>query len=97
MTKPHYDVVVVGARVAGAATAMRLAREGVRVLVLERSREGSDTLSTHALMRGAVLQLARWGLVPALEAAGTPAVVMKWPLPPALSMVVPNAIRFECG
>src|SRR3954447_8102767 len=69
-----WDVVVVGARVAGAATAMLLARAGLRVLCVDRSRYGSDTLSTHALMRGGVIQLDRWGLLPALEAAGTPAV-----------------------
>lgn len=74
---PHrddYDVVVIGARCAGAATAMLLARAGLRVLAVDRSPEGSDTLSTHALMRGAVLQLSRWGLLPALEDAGTPAI-----------------------
>ncbi len=70
----HFDVVVVGARVAGAATALLLARAGLRVLCVDRSRYGSDTLSTHALMRGGVIQLDRWGLLPALEAAGTPAV-----------------------
>jgi 2-polyprenyl-6-methoxyphenol hydroxylase-like FAD-dependent oxidoreductase len=69
-----YDAVVVGARVAGAATALLLARAGARVLLVERDAPGTDTLSTHALMRGAVMQLARWGLVPALEAAGTPPV-----------------------
>jgi len=53
---------------------MLLARAGLRVLAVDRSPEGSDTLSTHALMRGAVLQLSRWGLLPALEAAGTPAI-----------------------
>jgi flavin-dependent dehydrogenase len=72
--KPSYDAVVVGARCAGAATAMLLARQGLDVLVVERSPYGSDTLSTHALMRGGVLQLRRWGLLDAVEAAGTPAV-----------------------
>jgi flavin-dependent dehydrogenase len=33
-----------------------------------------DTLSTHALMRGGVLQLQRWRLLPRIAAAGTPAV-----------------------
>ncbi|MCG6923207.1 MAG: FAD-dependent monooxygenase, partial [Acidobacteria bacterium] len=70
----RYDAVVVGARCAGAGTALLLAREGLRVLVIDRSRYGADTLSTHALMRGAVLQLQRWGLLDAIEAAGTPAV-----------------------
>jgi flavin-dependent dehydrogenase len=70
----HYDVVIAGARCAGAATAMLLARQGARVLVLDRSRYGTDTLSTHALMRGGVRQLHRWGLLPRVIAAGTPAV-----------------------
>ena len=69
-----YDVVVVGGRVAGASTALLLARAGLRVLVLERSRLGTDTLSTHALMRAGVLQLSRWGVLPQLVAAGTPPV-----------------------
>ena len=63
---------MVGARVAGAATAMLLVRGGLRVLCVDRSRYGSDTLSTHALMRGGVLQLRRWGLLDDVLAAGTP-------------------------
>jgi flavin-dependent dehydrogenase len=69
-----YDAVVVGARCAGAATAMLLARRGLRVLAIDRGQYGSDALSTHALMRGAVVQLSRWGLLPFLEEAGTPPV-----------------------
>jgi len=74
MKRRRYDVVVVGARVAGAATAMLLARHGVRVLAVDRSRYGSDTLSTQAIMRGGVLQLERWGVMEALRAFGTPAI-----------------------
>lgn len=69
-----YDVIVVGARAAGAATAMLLARAGVRTLLLDHGSLGADTLSTHALMRGGVLQLSRWGLLGDIVAAGTPAV-----------------------
>jgi flavin-dependent dehydrogenase len=69
-----YDAVIVGARPAGAATGMLLARAGLRVLVADRARQGADTMSTHALMRGAVLQLARWGLLERVIAAGTPPV-----------------------
>jgi len=72
--EPHYDAVIVGARCAGAATALLLARAGAKVLVLDRQAYGSDTMSTHALMRGAVVQLKRWGLVPGIAAAGTPAI-----------------------
>jgi flavin-dependent dehydrogenase len=73
-TRTTYDAIVVGARVAGAATAMLLARRGFRVLCLDRGHEGSDTVSTHALMRAGVQQLARWGLLDHIRAAGTPAV-----------------------
>ncbi|MGE3507355.1 MAG: NAD(P)/FAD-dependent oxidoreductase [Vicinamibacterales bacterium] len=69
-----YDVIVVGARAAGAAVALLLARHGVRVLIVERAERGTDTLSTHALMRGAVLLLHRWGVLPAVVAAGTPPI-----------------------
>ena len=67
-------MVVVGARVAGAGVALLLARHGLRVLVVDKGRHGTDTLSTHALMRGGVLQLARWGLLPGIVAAATPPV-----------------------
>jgi flavin-dependent dehydrogenase len=69
-----FDAVIVGARCAGAATALLLARAGARVLVVDKGVYGSDTLSTHALMRGGVLQLHRWGVLPAIVAAGTPPV-----------------------
>jgi 2-polyprenyl-6-methoxyphenol hydroxylase-like FAD-dependent oxidoreductase len=70
----RYDVVIVGGRVAGAATAMLLARSGLEVLVVDQGAPDSDTLSTHALMRGGVLQLSRWGLIDQIVAAGTPPV-----------------------
>ena len=72
--QPHYDAVIVGARCAGAATAMLLARAGMKVLVIDRQTYGSDTMSTHALMRTGVLQLDRWGVLPAVMAAGTPEI-----------------------
>jgi flavin-dependent dehydrogenase len=74
MNRSTHDVVIVGARCAGSATAMLLARRGLRVLALDRARYGSDTVSTHALMRGGVLQLQRWGLLDEIVAAGTPPV-----------------------
>src|SRR6266487_4156507 len=69
-----YDVVIVGARCAGAATAMLLARRGLRVLAIDRGRYGSDTVSTHALMRAGVIQLSRWGVLDGIKAAGTPVI-----------------------
>ena len=73
-TSQRYDVVVVGARCAGAATAMLLARQGLSVLLVERDRHGADTLSTLALMRAGVLELYRWGLLDRVRAAGTPPI-----------------------
>jgi menaquinone-9 beta-reductase len=72
--RSRYDAVVVGARAAGASTALLLARRGLRVLAVDRGAYGSDTLSTHALMRAGVLQLRRWGLLDRIEAASTPPV-----------------------
>jgi 2-polyprenyl-6-methoxyphenol hydroxylase-like FAD-dependent oxidoreductase len=69
-----WDVIIIGGRVAGASTALLLARAGVRVLVVERARRGADTVSTHALMRGGVLQLHRWGLLDRVAATGAPPV-----------------------
>lgn len=69
-----YDVIVVGARAGGAATAMLLARRGLRVLLVDRDRYGSDTLSTHALMRGSVFLLTQWNLLDRIVDAGTPPV-----------------------
>ena len=69
-----WDAVIVGARVGGASTALLLARAGLRVLVVDRARRGSDTLSTHALMRGGVLLLRRWDLLDRVVATGAPPV-----------------------
>jgi flavin-dependent dehydrogenase len=71
---PRFDAVIVGARAAGAAAALLLARRGLRVLAVDRARYGSDTLSTHALMRTAVVQLHRWGLLDRVRQSGAPPV-----------------------
>ena len=69
-----YDVIVVGARAAGAATAMLLARAGHDVLVVDRAQLPSDTTSTHSLVRGGVVQLSRWGLLDEVLDSGAPPV-----------------------
>jgi len=68
------DAIVVGARCAGAATAMLLARSGARVVLVDKGAYGTDMLSTHALMRAAVLQLDRWGVLPDIVASGAPPI-----------------------
>jgi 2-polyprenyl-6-methoxyphenol hydroxylase-like FAD-dependent oxidoreductase len=67
-------VIVVGARVAGAATAMLLARRGLRVLAVDRASFPGDTVSSHQLQVPGVALMRRWGLLDALTAAGTPPV-----------------------
>jgi 2-polyprenyl-6-methoxyphenol hydroxylase-like FAD-dependent oxidoreductase len=67
-----YDVVVVGARAAGASTAMLLARQGLTTLAIDRGAYGADTLSTHSLAPAGVLQLSRWGVLDEIRRAGTP-------------------------
>src|SRR5712691_1174785 len=67
-----HDVIIVGARVAGAATAMLLARRGLRVLVVDRVSFPSDTISSHQVQVPGVARLRRWGLLDQVRAAGTP-------------------------
>jgi len=67
-----YDVVVVGTRIAGAATARLLAQRGLRVLAVDRATFPSDTLSTHQLQVAGGARLHRWGLLDRIVAAGTP-------------------------
>jgi flavin-dependent dehydrogenase len=71
---PRYDAVIVGTRVAGASTALLLARAGLSVLAVDRSARGSDTTSTHALMRPGLMQLHRWGLYSRLVATNAPPI-----------------------
>lgn len=67
-----YDVIVVGARCAGASTATLLARAGHRVLLLDRTSFPSDKLSTHYVHQPTIARLARWGLLDRLRATGCP-------------------------
>src|SRR5262245_53018544 len=61
MAKP-FDAIVVGARCAGAPTAMLLARKGYRVLAVDRATFPSDTISTHLIHPPGMERLRRWGL-----------------------------------
>ncbi|MEV0396596.1 NAD(P)/FAD-dependent oxidoreductase [Polymorphospora rubra] len=58
-----YDAIVVGARCSGASTAMLLARQGHRVLVVDRSSFPSDVISTHFLWPHGMSYLNRWGVL----------------------------------
>ncbi|MDC5698884.1 FAD-dependent monooxygenase [Intrasporangium calvum] len=68
------DVVIVGSRVAGAATAAHLARAGHDVLMLDRARFPSDTISTHVIARSGMVLLSRLGVVEQLVEQGAPPI-----------------------
>jgi flavin-dependent dehydrogenase len=67
-----YDAIVVGARCAGASTALLLARAGYRVLLVDKGTYGSDALSTHLIHQPGVAALARWGVLGQVRASGCP-------------------------
>jgi len=70
----EYDTIVVGARCAGSATAMLLARKGYRVLAVDRATFPSDTISTHNVHRPGIEALERWGLLDRVVATNCPPI-----------------------
>src|SRR5262245_23570462 len=69
-----YDAIVIGARCAGAPTAMLLARKGHKVLVVDRATFPSDVPHGHFIHRDGPARLARWGLLDRIVATNCPAV-----------------------
>ena len=69
-----FDVVIVGARAAGAARALLLARRGHRVLLIDRDRLPSDIARGHFVYRDGPRRLHSWGLLEPVIASGAPAV-----------------------
>jgi flavin-dependent dehydrogenase len=69
-----YDVVVVGARCAGASLATHLARAGLSVAVLDKDEFPSDTPSTHVFQAEGVNALRRLGALDRLKATGAPVI-----------------------
>lgn len=67
-----YDAIIVGARCAGSPLAMLLARQGHRVLLVDKASFPSDTLSTHGAKSPAVARLEDWGLLDAVLASNCP-------------------------
>lgn len=73
----HYDVIVVGGRVAGATLAAHVAQRGLGVCVLERAEFPSDTLSTHFFQN--LDGFERLGVMDRLLATGAP-LLTEWRL-----------------
>ncbi|MGP3986036.1 NAD(P)/FAD-dependent oxidoreductase [Streptomyces sp. 3N207] len=83
----QYDVVVVGARCAGAPLATLLAREGFEVCLVEKAELPSDTPSTHVFEADALSFLDSLGVLDELRATGAPMIAradarvgdVRWP------------------
>jgi 2-polyprenyl-6-methoxyphenol hydroxylase-like FAD-dependent oxidoreductase len=72
-----YDAIIIGARCAGAPTAMLLGRKGYRILLVDKSTFPSDTLSTHIVWPHGAEIMDRWGLLDRLAATGCPPVALR--------------------
>ena len=72
MGAEHTDVVIVGTRCAGTATAIAFARAGRRVIGLDSSSFPSETLSTHLLWSSGVFELRQLGALERVRALGAP-------------------------
>lgn len=68
----RFDVVVVGARCAGAPLAALLAARGVSVAVVEKARFPSDTPSTHIFQNDGARVMASIGVLDLVLASGAP-------------------------
>lgn len=66
----RFDVIVVGARCAGSPLATLLARQGLKVAVVERAAFPRDTLSTHIFQAPAINFLKRLGVSDRVREAG---------------------------
>jgi len=71
-----YDVIIIGARVAGSALAALLGERGHRVLVLDRAHFPSDTLSTHFFRAPALRVFERLGVLDEVKSAAPPMTVL---------------------
>jgi flavin-dependent dehydrogenase len=69
-----FDVIVVGARCGGAATALLLARKGFKVLVVDRDRFPYDVPRGHFIHRQGPPLLQRWGVLDDIVKSGCPPV-----------------------
>src|SRR5262245_40769360 len=72
-----YDAIIVGARCAGAPTAMLMARKGYRVLLVDKATFPSDTISTHIIWPHGAEVMGRWGLLDPLAATGCPPIALQ--------------------
>jgi len=68
MVKTDYDVIVIGARVAGSITANLLGKYGHKVLLLDKAHFPSDSLSTHYFRSPSLKSFKRMGVFDQVQA-----------------------------
>ncbi|MEO6666932.1 MAG: NAD(P)/FAD-dependent oxidoreductase [Nitrospiria bacterium] len=74
-----YDAVVVGARCAGSVVAGQLARGGWKVLLVDKARFPSDTVSTHFMFPNTLARLESLGIFERLHSRfKLPALRQRW-------------------
>ncbi|GHO78754.1 FAD-dependent oxidoreductase [Ktedonobacter sp. SOSP1-85] len=67
-----YDAIIIGARCAGAPVAMLLARQGYRVLLVDKARFPADIMSGLFIHPRGTALLKRWGVLDDVLATGCP-------------------------
>lgn len=80
-SSPDYDAVVVGASLAGCATAIQLGRAGARVALVEKKPDprAFKRICSHFIQASGVPALERLGLLdPIMEAGGVRSAVRAW-------------------
>ena len=71
-----YDVIIVGARVAGSVLGALLGKQGHRVLILDKAHFPSDTLSTHFFRAPTLRVFERLDVLEAVKSAAPPLTVL---------------------
>lgn len=83
----EYDLIIVGARVAGTATATLLAQQGAQVLLLDRAMFPAPTVSCPVFFGNSLAVLERIGVLDAIEALGAPRIRYYGGRSPTLDLV----------
>ncbi len=82
-----YDVIIVGARIAGAATAALLAAQGARVLLLDSATFPAPTVSCPVFYSNSMAVLKRIGVLDLVDAIGAPRITRYGTRSPDLDLV----------